>query len=298
MTTGDTIVLMESMTARTEISGLRKRKVKDMIFRSGVFALTFCCLAIVLVILYYIFEKGIGSLNVALFTQLPKPVGETGGGVSNAIVGSLMLISIAAIIAIPFGVSVGIFLADNRGKKIADRVSVAIDVLQGVPAIVIGIVIYIWIVKPMGIFSAFSGSVALAIMMLPPVIKNTEETIVLIPITLKEASLALGASYFRTVVKVLLPAGIGGILSGCILGVARIAGEVAPLLFTAFGNPYMSFSMMKPVNSLPLVLFNYASSPYDDWHRIAWGATFILVALVLILNFIVKYFENRWKVQF
>ena len=121
---------------------------------------------------------------------------------------------------------------------------------------------------------------------------------VLIPNTIKEASLALGASYFRTTMKVLLPAGIGGIFSGCILGIARVAGEAAPLLFTAFGNPYMNFNILRPVNSLPLVLFNYASSPYDDWHKIAWGATFILVSMVLILNIIVKYFESRWKVQF
>lgn len=297
MAISNTIALTDTM-ATTDTSGIKRRKLKDRLFRYLVFGLTFCCISIVFIILFYIFEKGIGSLNISLFTQIPKPVGETGGGVLNAIVGSLMLISVAAVIAIPFGVSVGIFLADNRGKKVADRVSVAIDVLQGIPAIVIGIVIYVWVVKPMGIFSALSGSIALAIMMLPPVIKNTEETIVLIPNTLKEASLALGASYFRTVIKVLLPAGIGGIFSGCILGVARIAGEVAPLLFTAFGNPYMSYNIMKPVNSLPLVLFNYASSPYEDWHRIAWGATFILVSMVLILNFIVKYFESKWKVQF
>jgi phosphate transport system permease protein len=297
MAISNTMALTNTMD-RIETGGIKRRKLKDRVFRYLVYGLTACCISIVFIILFYIFEKGIGSLNVALFTQMPKPVGETGGGVLNAIVGSLMLISVASIIAIPFGVSVGIFLADNRGKKVADRVSVAIDVLQGIPAIVIGIVIYLWVVKPMNTFSALSGSIALGIMMLPPIIKNTEETIVLIPNTLKEASLALGASYFRTVIKVLLPAGIGGIFSGCILGVARIAGEVAPLLFTAFGNPYMNYNIMKPVNSLPLVLFNYASSPYDDWHRIAWGATFILVSMVLILNFIVKYFESKWKVQF
>ncbi len=237
-------------------------------------------------------------MNISLFTQLPKPVGETGGGVVNAIVGTLMLVSVASIIAIPFGISVGLYLADNRGKKMAGRVSLAVDMLQGVPSIVLGIIIYLWVVKPMGGFSALSGSIVLAIMMLPPVIKNTEETMVLIPNTIKEASLALGASYFRTTVKVLLPAGIGGIFSGCILGIARVAGEAAPLLFTAFGNPYMNYNILRPVNSLPLVLFNYASSPYEDWHKIAWGATFILVSMVLVLNIIVKYFESRWKVQF
>jgi phosphate transport system permease protein len=280
------------------VAGIKRRRFKDKVFRYLVSGLTFCCLAIVFIILFYIFEKGIGSLNVSLFTQLPKPVGETGGGVVNAIVGTLMLVTVASIIAIPFGVSVGIFLADNRGRKKADRVSVAVDMLQGVPSIVLGIIIYLWVVKPMGGFSAFSGSLVLAIMMLPPIIKNTEETMVLIPNTIKEASLALGASYFKTTLRVLLPAGIGGIFSGCILGIARVAGEAAPLLFTAFGNPYMNYNIFKPVNSLPLVLFNYASSPYEDWHKIAWGATFILVAMVLILNLIVKFFENRWKVQF
>jgi phosphate transport system permease protein len=279
-------------------AGIRRRKIKDKVFRYLVSGLTFCCLAIVFIILFYIFQKGIGSLNMSLFTQLPKPVGETGGGVVNAIVGTLMLVSVASIIAIPFGISVGLYLADNRGKKMAGRVSLAVDMLQGVPSIVLGIIIYLWVVKPMGGFSALSGSIVLAIMMLPPVIKNTEETMVLIPNTIKEASLALGASYFRTTVKVLLPAGIGGIFSGCILGIARIAGEAAPLLFTAFGNPYMNYNILRPVNSLPLVLFNYASSPYEDWHKIAWGATFILVSMVLVLNIIVKYFESRWKVQF
>ena len=285
---------MERVTDRR----VKSRKFKDRMFRYTVSGFTFCCLAIVFIILFYIFQKGIGSLNTSLFIHLPKPVGETGGGVANAIVGTLMLVSVASIIAIPFGVSVGIYLADNRGRKMAGRVSLAVDMLQGVPSIVLGIIIYLWVVKPMGGFSALSGSIVLGIMMLPPIIKNTEETMVLIPNTIKEATLALGASYFRTTMKVLLPAGIGGIFSGCILGIARVAGEAAPLLFTAFGNPYMNFNILRPVNSLPLVLFNYASSPYDDWHKIAWGATFILVSMVLILNIIVKYFESRWKVQF
>lgn len=174
----------------------------------------------------------------------------------------------------------------------------AIDVLQGIPSIVIGVVIYIWIVKPTGKFSAYSGSIALAIMMLPPIIKNTEETLILIPTTLKEASLALGASYFRTTMKILLPAGIGGIFSGCIIGIARIAGEVAPLLFTAFGNPQLVFNPAKPVDTIPKVIYTYASSPYDDWHRIAWGGSLILVLFIIVLNAIIKIFENKWKVQF
>ncbi len=278
--------------------GLKRRRFKDKIFTSIVWGLTFSCLLVVFIILFYIFKKGIGSINWALFTQGPKPVGELGGGISNAIVGSLMVVVVAALFAIPMGVSVGIYLADNRGKKWAERVAIAVDVLQGIPSIVIGIVIYIWIVKPVGSFSSLSGSVALAIMMLPPIIKNTEETLVLIPNTLKEASLGLGASYFKTTMKILLPTGIGGIFGGCIIGIARITGEVAPLLFTAFGNPAMVKSIFKPVDTVPKVIFAYASSPYDDWRRIAWGGSLILVVFIILLNAIIKLFERKWKVQF
>jgi len=281
-----------------EIAGIKRRKFKDTMFKYIVYGLTFTCLAVVLIILFYIFQKGIPCLNWSLFSQMPKPVGESGGGVLNAMVGSLMVVSIAALIAIPLGIAVGIYLAEKRGKPAADRVSIAVDVLQGVPSIVVGMVVYVWVVKPLGIFSALSGSIALAIMMLPPVIKNTEETLVLIPNTLKEAALALGASDFKSTMKILLPTGIGGIFSGCMLGIARVAGEVAPLLFTAFGNPYLSFNVLKPVNTLPMVIFNYGSSPYEDWHRIAWGGSVILVGFVIILNVIVKFFESRWKVQF
>jgi phosphate transport system permease protein len=281
-----------------EIRGLRGRRVKDKIFSSMVWGFTFSCLAVVFIILFYLFKMGIGSLNWALFTQGPKPVGEAGGGILNAIVGSLLVIVLASVIAIPMGVSVGTYLADNRGRKLSDRIAVAVDVLQGIPSIVIGIVIYIWIVKPTGKFSAYSGSIALAIMMLPPIIKNTEETLVLIPNTLKEASLALGASYFKTTMKILLPTGIGGIFSGCIIGIARIAGEVAPLLFTAFGNPQLVANPGKPVDTIPKVIFAYASSPYDDWHRIAWGGSLILVLFIIILNTVIKIFESKWKVQF
>ncbi len=281
-----------------DIRGTKRRQIKDRIFSGFVWALTFSCLIVVFIILFYLFEKGIGSINWALFTKGPKPVGEFGGGIANAIVGSLIVVVVAAIIAIPLGISVGIYQADNRGKRIAERIAVAVDVLQGIPSIVIGIVIYVWIVKPFGGFSAISGSIALAIMMLPPVIKSTEETLLLIPHTLKEAALGLGASYYHTVRKILIPTGMGGILGGCIIGVARIAGEVAPLLFTAFGNPAMVFSIFKPVDTIPKVIFAYASSPYEDWQRIAWGGSLILVVFIIILNTIIKLFENKWKVQF
>ena len=169
--------------------------------------------------------------------------------------------------------------------------------LQGVPSIVIGIVVYFWVVKPMGTFSAFSGSIALAIMMLPIMIRSTEETLKMIPDTLKEAGLALGLPYHKVILRIILPCGMSGILSGILLSIARIAGETAPLLFTAFGNPYLNTNMSKPMQSLPLLIFNYATSPYDEWHDLAWGAALILLSTVLLLNIITKLTTRRWKVQ-
>jgi phosphate transport system permease protein len=173
-----------------------------------------------------------------------------------------------------------------------------VDVLQGIPSIVLGIIIYLWIVRPTGHFSALSGSIALAIMMLPPIIKSTEETLKLIPDTLKEASLSLGVPYYKTILKVVLPMGLSGILSGSLLSISRVAGETAPLLFTAFGNPFVNTNILKPMSSLPLLIFNYAGSAYEDWHKLAWGASFVLIMLILFLNIVTKIFERRWKIQF
>jgi phosphate transport system permease protein len=172
------------------------------------------------------------------------------------------------------------------------------EILQGVPSIVLGIIAYSWVVINMGTFSALSGGVALAIMMLPVIVRSTEETLNLIPDHLREASLALGVSYSRTILKVILPAGLTGIVTGVLLGIARIAGETAPLLFTAFGSPFMNLNIFKPVDSLPLLIFNYATSPYPEWHTMAWGASFVLVMFVLGINFIAKVIVRRWKVQF
>ena len=177
-------------------------------------------------------------------------------------------------------------------------VMLCVEVLQGIPSIVIGIIAYIWVVKPMGTFSALSGGAALAIMMLPVIVRSTEETLNLIPDTLREASLSLGVPYYSTVLKVVLPAGISGILTGILLSVARIAGETAPLLFTAFGSPFMNYNLLKPINSLPLLIFNYATSPYPEWHSLAWGASLVLVTFVLAANIISKMFSRKWKIQF
>ncbi|MFI5196237.1 MAG: phosphate ABC transporter permease PstA [Chitinophagales bacterium] len=248
-------------------------------------------------ILIYIIKAGITKINWHFLTNLPKPVGEVGGGIANALVGSIIIIAVASIIAIPFGILCGIYLSENSKSRLAYWSRLCIDILQGVPSIVIGIVAYFWLVKPLGGFSALSGSVALAIMMLPIIVRSTEETLKLLPDTLREAAFALGMPFHRVILKVIVPCGISGILSGVMLSVARVAGETAPLLFTAFGNPYLSTNIFKPMQSLPLLIFNYATSPYNDWHDLAWGASCILLIWVLLLNIFTKLITRKWKVQ-
>lgn len=218
-----------------------------------------------ILVLFFILKNGISVINWEFLTTLPKPVGEPGGGILNALVGTVMLISIALVISVPFGIMVGVYLAEHSESKVAFVARLVSEILQGVPSIVIGIIAYLWVVKPMGHFSALSGGVALGIMMLPLVIKATEEILKLIPREIKEASLALGVPYYRTILKVMIPAGLSGILTGILAGTARIAGETAPLLFTVFGNPFLNFDIFKPVSSMPLLIFTYAVSPYEDW---------------------------------
>jgi phosphate transport system permease protein len=249
-------------------------------------------------IIYYVAKEGFAAINWNFFVSIPKPVGEVGGGIANALLGSLILVVVASIMAIPVGILCGLYLSENGESRLSYWTRLAVDILQGVPSIVIGIVIYFWIVKPTGSFSGISGSIALGIMMLPIVIRSTEETLKLIPSTLKEAGLALGLPYYKVMLKVILPVGISGIMSGVMLSIGRIAGETAPLLFTAFGNPYMNTNIGKPMQSLPLLIFNYATSPYDEWHNLAWGASLILLICILLLNLFTKLLTRRWKVQF
>jgi len=250
------------------------------------------------IILFFIVKKGISSLNWQFFVNLPKPVGETGGGISNALIGTAMLIFFASLFSIPFGIGVGIYLSEFKKSKLAECLRIAVDILQGIPSIVIGIIAYLWIVKPLGQFSAISGAAALAMMMLPVIIRSTEETLKLIPHTFKEASLSLGVPYHKTILKVIVPTGLSGISTGILLGIARIAGETAPLLFTAFGNPFMNYNLFKPINSLPHIIYVYSTSPYPEWHDIAWGASLVLIAFVLLLNITARGLARKWKIQF
>lgn len=272
--------------------------MKSRLFRLVVILLSLISTLPLLLILFYIFKKGISAINWHFLVSLPKPVGETGGGISNAIVGTLMLIGVAAVLAIPVGILIGIYLSETPKGRIAYNCRLAVDVLQGIPSIVIGIIIYEWVVVPMGGPSSFSGSIALGLMMLPAIIKSTEETLKLIPEALKESSLALGVPYYTTVLRVIVPSGMSGIMNGVLLSIARVVGETAPLLFTAFGNHWMNTNIFKPTSSLPLIIFKYATSPYTEGHKLAWGASLILIIMILVLNLITKLVERKWRTPF
>lgn len=270
---------------------------KSRIFQGIIILFAFLITVPLFAIIYYVVKTGITQINWNFLSNIPQPVGELGGGIANALVGSLMIVLIATVIAVPLGVLCGIYLSENSKSRISYWSRLAVDILQGTPSIVIGIVIYFWAVKPNGGFSALSGSLALAIMMLPIIIRSTEENLKLLPSSLKEAGLALGLPYQKVIMRIIVPCGFSGILSGIMLAVARVAGETAPLLFTAFGNPYLSTNLLKPMQSLPLLIFNYATSPYDEWHDLAWGASTILLIWVLLLNISTKLITRKWKVQ-
>ncbi len=279
------------------MKGLKWRLAKDRLFRGLVYLLSLLSISPLIIILLYIFKRGLKVINWSFLTHLPKPVGVEGGGVANAIVGTIILVFIAVLISTPLGIWAGLYLSEKRRGLFPEVVRVAVDILQAIPSIVVGIIAYLWVVKPMGRFSALSGGIALSIMMLPMVVRSTEEVLKLIPPYIKEASLALGVPYWRTVLKVIIPAGLPGILSGVLLGISRVAGETAPLLFTAFGNQFMNWNILKPVNALPLLIFNYAMSPYEEWKRLAWGASALLIIMVLTVNIISRLAGRRWKVQ-
>lgn len=244
-------------------------------------------------ILFYVISQGAAALNWAFFTQMPKPVGEAGGGMANAIAGTMILIGIAAAIAVPIGVVSGIHLAEYGGSRFASVVRFSADVLNGVPSIVIGIFAYGLVVLPVHRFSALAGGFALSIMMMPIVTRTTEELLRLVPSGLREGALALGATRTRAMFTVILPAALPGIMTGILVALARIAGETAPLLFTAFNNRFWSTSLTQPIGSLTVQIFTYAISPYEDWHRQAWAGAFVLVSMILVLSIMARLVTRR-----
>ncbi len=273
------------------------RNVKSMIFKGVIIFFAFLITVPLIIVLLYIIKQGITQVNWSFLTHVPAPTGEKGGGIANALLGSFIMVMMASVVAVPVGILAGIYLSENPGTKLAYYSGLCVDILQGVPSIVVGIVVYFWVVKPLGGFSAIAGSIALAIMMLPIIIRSTEQTLKLLPDSLKEAALSLGVPYHRVIIKVIIPCGFAGILSGITLSIARIIGETAPLLFTALGNNFLTMKITGPMDSLPHVIFSYATSPYDDWHDLAWGASFILLMFVLTLNIVTKLLTRKWKIQ-
>ena len=262
-----------------------------MLTLTGVAALS--VVSILFLILGYLIWHGGTSLSWNFFTQLPKPVGETGGGMANAIVGSLKLLLLAAVIGLPVGLMAGVYLAEFGGQTFSFVIRYTTDLLNGVPSIVIGIFAYSLVVLPVKHFSTLAGGFALGMMVIPITVRSTEEFLRAIPGTLREGAMALGASKWKTIATVVLPAASGGILTGMLLALARVAGETAPLLFTAFSNRYWSPGWSQPIASLPVMIYTYAIAPYDDWHRQAWAAGLVLLGLVLLANLGCRLVLNR-----
>jgi phosphate transport system permease protein len=255
---------------------------------------TICVIVPLMVILFYLIYKGASSLNLAFFTHIPAPVGEAGGGMANSIVGSGIILVLASLMGIPIGIAAGVYLAEfGRGRALATAIRFTADVLNGVPSIVMGIAIYSLIVVQQKHFSALAGGVALAIMMVPTITRTTEEMLATVPHAIREAALGLGVPKWRTVLSVSLRTASPGIITGCMLAFARVAGETAPLLFTAFGNQFWSFRLNEPIAALPLQIYVYALSPYDEWHRLAWAGSLVLIVLIMVSVTLVRIFANR-----
>jgi phosphate transport system permease protein len=245
-------------------------------------------------ILFYLIYKGASSLNLAFFTHIPAPVGEAGGGMANSIVGSGIILAVASTMGIPVGIAAGVYLAEfGQGKMLATAVRFTADVLNGVPSIVMGISIYSLIVIQQKHFSALAGGIALAIMMVPTVTRTTEEMLATVPHAIREAALGLGVPKWRTAISVTLRTASPGIITGCMLAFARVAGETAPLLFTAFGNQFWSVKLNEPIAALPLQIYVYALSPYDEWHRLAWAGSLVLIVMIMVSVTLVRIFANR-----
>lgn len=273
----------------TQTSRQRNRRWFNNAMLGATGVCTVGILGVLLFILGYLFVKGATALDFAFFTELPTPVGELGGGMANAIVGTLTLIGIACMIGLPIGIGAGIYLAEKRTTPIAHSVRFLSDVLNGLPSIVMGIFAWELLVRPAGHFSALAGGAALGAMMIPLVTRTTEEMLRVVPVSLREAALALGYPRWRTSISIVLRTALAGIATGALVAVARIAGETAPLLFTAFGNQFWSTSLREPIAALPLQIFTYAISPYDEWHAQAWAGALVLISIVLLISLAARF---------
>lgn len=264
-------------------AGTFRRHLASRVMTALVVVLAFTAVLALVLILGDLIAKGASSIDWAFFTKSPVPAGESGGGVANAIVGTGIIVGLAALIGLPIGIGAGLYLAEYGSGRLGFLVRFVADVLNGTPSIVIGIVAWTFLVKPAGRFSALAGSVALAILMIPMLARTTEEMVRLVPHSLREAALALGYPRWRTSLKIVARTALGGIVTGCLVGIARVAGETAPLLFTALGNLNFSTDVRHPMQTLSLQIYVYATGPFDEWHRMAWAAALVLMGLVLIL---------------
>ncbi|WP_371873184.1 phosphate ABC transporter permease PstA [Geomonas limicola] len=266
------------------------RNAKNYLMTGLMLTATLAVLIPLGLIFFHIMKMGMSSVNLDFFTQIPKPTGETGGGMANGMLGSLMMIAMASLIGLPVGIFGAIYLAEFGGSKVSTAIRFAADVLSGTPSIITGMVAYTLLVVPMKGFSALAGSVALAMIMIPIVLRTTEEQLKLVPGSLREASLALGVPMWRTTLKVTLRSALSGVMTGVLLAIARVAGETAPLLFTALGNQFWGKDLTQPMAALPLQIFSFAIAPYEDWHRLAWAGALVLVVVMFGLSLTARYF--------
>jgi phosphate transport system permease protein len=288
----ETATIKSSATHTVPKIALRRR-ITDHVMTGAAVLTVILVLAPLVAIFAYLIYRGVGSLNWAFLTQTPKPVGEAGGGMANAIVGSAFILALASIIGVPVGVGAGIYLAEFGRNRFGDIIRFTADVLNGVPSIVIGIVAYAIVVLSQKHFSALAGGVALAIMMIPTITRTTEEMLLLVPQALREAAYGLGIPRWRTTLSITLRTATSGVITGIMLAFARVAGETAPLLFTAFGNQFWNLKVTEPTAALPLQIYTYALSPYDDWHRQAWAGAFVLIVLIVTSVAAVRFAVRR-----
>jgi phosphate transport system permease protein len=272
-----------------------KRRISNLMSLCLVVVLTALSISILFIIVGHIFANGIGSLDLDFFMKIPKPYGEIGGGIAQAILGTVEMLFFAALMAIPIGVGTAIYIAEFGGGSFSAVVGFVIELLAELPSIVVGVFIWALLVRNITGYSGIAGACALAVIMIPIIARSVEEILKLVPDGLREAALALGTPRWKVVLFVVIPTVLPGILTGIMLSVARAAGETAPLLLTSLGNTFFNFDMRKPMAAMPLQIYNYAVSPYDDWHRKAWASTLVLIAIVAILSGAVKFFTRRWK---
>lgn len=280
-----------SQRAAIERTGrsLRRRRVTNSIMLGIMYGAAILATLPLVFILFHLVKEGASALDLNFFTKMPRPVGESGGGMANAIAGTLVLVGTATAIGLPLGIGAGLYLAEQGSQRLASAVRFLSDILNGLPSIVMGIFAWQVLVRPVGHFSALAGGIALGVMMIPLVTRTTEEMIRLVPSSLREAALALGYARWRTSLSIVLRTAMPGIVTGALVAVARIAGETAPLIFTAFGNQFWSLSVDQPMSALPLQIFSYATSPFEEWHRLAWAGALVLLALVLVISLVARF---------